>query len=106
MLAEWEGCEIVELSVQLDHIHLVVSIPPRVSISDLMGTLKGKLAIKLFKSYPSMKKKPYWGNHFWSRGYFVNTVGINEELIRRYVQYQEEEEKREETKGQEFTLFD
>ena len=106
MLTKWKGCELVELSVQLDHIHLVVSIPPRVSISDLMGTLKGKLAIKLFKSYPSLKKKPYWGNHFWSRGYFVNTVGINEDLIRRYVQYQEEEEKREEAKGKEFTLFD
>jgi putative transposase len=106
MITELKGCELVELSVQLDHVHLVVSIPPRVWVSDLMGTLKGKLAIKLFKSYPNLNKKPYWGNHFWSRGYFVNTVGLNEDLIRRYVQYQEEEEKREEAKGQEFTLFD
>jgi len=106
MLTEWKGCEVVELSVQSDHVHLVLSIPPRVSVSELMGTLKGKLAIKLFKSYPSLKKKPYWGNHFWSRGYFVNTIGINEDLIRRYVHYQEEEEKREEAKGQNFTLFD
>lgn len=67
---------------------------------------KGKLAIKLFKSYRILKKKPYLGNHFWSRGYFVNTVVINEDIIRRYVQYQEEEEKREEAKGREFTLFD
>jgi len=106
MLTEWKGCEVVELSVQSDHVHLVLSIPPRVSVSELMGTLKGKLAIKLLKSYPSLKKKPYWGNHFWSRGYFVNTIGINEDLIRRYVHYQEEEEKREEAKGQNFTLFD
>ena len=106
ILTEWKGCEVLELSVQLDHVHVVLSIPPRVSVSELMGTLKGKLAIKLFKSYPSLKKKPYWGNHFWSRGYFVNTIGINEDLIRRYVQYQEEEEKREEAKGQKFTLFD
>jgi putative transposase len=106
MLTEWKEHEVVGLSMQLDHIHLVVSFPPRVSVSDLMEIVKGKLAIKLFKSYPNLKKKPNWGNHFWSRGYFVNTVGINEYLIRRYVKYQEEEEKREEAKGQEFTLFD
>jgi putative transposase len=89
-----------------DHIHLVVSIPPKISVSLLMGTLKGKLAIKLFKSYPQLKKKPYWGNHFWSRGYFVNTVGINEDMIRRYVKYQEVEDKKEENNGQHFNLFD
>jgi len=82
------------MSVQNDHIHLIVSIPPKVSISDMMGILKGKLAIKLFKSYPKMKKKPYWGNHFWARGYFVSTVGIDEEVIKRYVKHQEKEEKR------------
>ena len=81
------------MSVQTDHIHIVVSIPPKVSVSDLMGTLKGKLAIKLFKSYPKMKQKPYWGNHFWARGYFVSTVGKDEEMIKRYVKYQEKEEK-------------
>ena len=78
MLSEWKGCAVIELNVQADHVHLVVSIPPKVAVSELMGTLKGKLAIKHFKSYPQLKKKPYWGNHFWSRGYFVNTVGINE----------------------------
>ncbi len=71
-----------------------MSIPPKVSISEMMGILKGKLAIKLFKSYPKMKQKPYWGNHFWARGYFVSTVGIDEDVIKRYVKYQEEEEKR------------
>jgi putative transposase len=93
MLCEWKNCEIQEMSVQVDHIHLVVSVPPKVSISDLMGTLKGKLAIKMFKSYPKMKQKPYWGNHFWARGYFVSTVGIDEEIIKRYVRHQEKEEK-------------
>jgi putative transposase len=82
------------MSVQNDHIHLVVSIPPKVSVSEMMGILKGKLAIKLFKSYPKMKQKPYWGNHFWARGYFVSTVGIDEDVIKRYVKYQEEEGKR------------
>ena len=94
MLCEWKKCEIQEMSVQADHIHLVLTIPPKVSISELMGILKGKLAIKLFKSYPKMKKNPYWGNHFWARGYFVSTVGIDEEVIKRYVKYQEDEEKR------------
>ena len=88
MLCEWKGVEIMELNVQIDHIHVVCSIPPKVSVSGLMGTLKGKLAIKLFKSYPKLKEKPYWGNHFWSRGYFVTTVGIDEDIIRRYVKYQ------------------
>jgi len=62
----------------------------------------GKTAIKMFKSYPMLKKKPYWGNHFWARGYFVNTVGINEDMIRRYVKYQEEEERKEESNQREF----
>ena len=96
MLCEWKGCEIAEMNVQIDHVHLVVSIPPKVSVSQLMGTMKGKLAIKLFKSYPELKKKPYWGNHFWARGYFVNTIGLDEETIRKYVKYQEEQEKQEE----------
>ena len=94
MLCEWKKCEIQEMSVQSDHVHLVLSIPPKVSVSDMMGILKGKLAIKLFKSYPRLKQKPYWGNRFWARGYFVSTVGIDEEVIKRYVKYQEEEEKR------------
>lgn len=106
MLCEWKDCEVEELSVQEDHIHLLVSIPPKVSVSELMGLLKGKLAIKLFKSYPQFKQKPYWGNHFWSRGYFVNTIGLNEDMIRRYVLHQEEEDKKEETNGKHFTLFD
>ena len=93
LLCEWKKCEIHEMSVQIDHIHLVLSVPPRISISELMGVLKGKFAIKLFKTYPKMKQKPYWGNHFWARGYFVSTVGIDEDVIKRYVKHQEKEEK-------------
>ena len=95
----------IELSVQPDHIHLVCSIPPKVAVSEFMGFLKGKLAIKIFKSYPRLRKKPYWGNHFWARGYFVNTVGMDEELIRRYVRYQEEEEKKQERQRSGYDLF-
>ena len=95
-MSEWLGCEVRELNIQVDHVHMVVSIPPKVSISEYMGTVKGKTAIKLFKSYPGMRVKAYWGNHFWARGYFVSSVGIDEETIRKYVKYQEKEEKREE----------
>jgi len=106
LLCEWKGCDIEELSVQPDHIHMVVSIPPKVYVSELMGVVKVKLAIKLFKSYPQLKKKLNWGNYFWSRDYFVNTVGINEEMILRYVKYQEDQDKKEESNGENFTLFD
>ena len=58
----WKECVVDELNVQDDHIHLLVSVPPKVSISKVMGTLKGKIAIKLFKSYPKLKQKPYWGH--------------------------------------------
>ncbi len=101
-LCDWKKCEVIELNVQSDHIHLLVSVPPKVSISYLMGVLKGKIAIKLFKSYPILKKKPYWGNHFWARGYFVSTVGLDEEKIKRYVKYQEKEEKEVENQQQRF----
>ena len=93
------------MNVQVDHIHLLCSIPPKVSVSDLLGILKGKLAIKLFKSYPHFKQKPYWGNHFWSRGYFVTTVGVDEDIIKRYVKYQEGEDKKEERQTRNFDLF-
>ena len=93
------------MNVQVDHVHIVVSIPPKVSVSVLMGTLKGKLAIKLFKTYPKLKRKPYWGNHFWSRGYFVNSVGIDEDMISRYVKYQEGADKKEENQGRDFDIF-
>jgi putative transposase len=105
MLCEWKSVEVIELNVQIDHVHIMCSIPPKVSVSELMGVLKGKLAIKLFKTYPKLKQKPYWGNHFWSRGYFVTTVGVDDEIIRRYVKYQEGEDKKEDNQTQDFDLF-
>ena len=104
-ICEWKSIEIMELNVREDHVHAVVNIPPKLSISEVMGILKGKTAIKLFKSYPALKRKPYWGNHFWSRGYCVSTVGLDENKIRRYVKYQEENERLEEDQRQEFGLF-
>jgi putative transposase len=95
-MCEWKGAEVLELKVLADHVHLVVDMPPRESVADLMGLLKGKTAIKLFKSYQGLRRKPYWGNHFWSRGYCVSTVGVDEEQIRKYVKYQEDGERKEE----------
>ena len=95
-ISQWKEVEVQEHNIQMDHVHLVCSIPPKVSISDYMGILKGKLAIRLFKSYPELKKKPYWGNHFWARGYFVSTIGLDAEMIKRYVKYQENKEREDE----------
>ena len=92
VISTWKDVIIQEMNVQKDHIHMVCSIPPKVSISEFMGVLKGKMAIKLFKTYPSLRQKPYWGNHFWSRGYFVSTVGLDGDMIKRYVKYQEHHE--------------
>jgi putative transposase len=105
MLCEWRSIEILEMNVKEDHIHMMLSMPPRLSISEVIGMLKGKIAIKLFKSYPALKKKPYWGNHFWSRGYCISTIGLDETKIRKYVKYQEERERQEEGDQQEFGLF-
>jgi len=91
----WKEVEVLEMNVQPDHVHLVCSIPPKMGVSEFMGILKGKTAIMMFKSYPTLRKKPYWGNHFWSRGYFVSTVGVDEERIKNYVKYQESEERKE-----------
>jgi putative transposase len=105
-ICEWKEVEILELNVRADHVHMVVTIPPRIAVSALMGILKGKTAIAIFKGMPVLKKKPYWGNHFWSRGYCVTTIGIDEEKIRRYVKYQEENEKREEEANRDYGLFE
>ena len=83
----------MELNIQNDHIHLLVKVPPKQSISDLLGVVKGKTAIRVFKQFPNLRMKPYWGNHFWAKGYCVDTVGVNAEMIRKYVKYQEKIEK-------------
>ncbi len=104
-LCEWKGVEILELNVMEDHVHMIITVPPKISVSEMMGILKGKTAISLFKNFPTLKKKPYWGNHFWSRGYCVSTIGLDEDKIRRYVKYQEENERLEESQQREFGLF-
>ena len=95
-LSDQLKCEIVELNVQIDHVHLLVMVPPKISISDYVGTVKGRTAIRVLNKYKKLKQKPYWGNHFWSRGYCVDTVGLDSEMIRKYVKYQEDKERKEE----------
>jgi putative transposase len=70
--------------------------PPVFAISDYVGILKGRTAIRVFNKFRNLKENPYWGNHFWSRGYCVDTVGLDEEMIRKYVKYQEKQEARQE----------
>ena len=92
LLRQKEGIEIIEMNVQADHVHLIVWIPPKYSISEVMGYLKGKLAIRIFQRYEKLGKQ-FWGRHLWGRGYCVSTVGIDETRIREYVRWQENKEK-------------
>lgn len=87
------GGEIIELNIQTDHVHLLAKFPPKCSISQVMGTLKGKSATRIFTKFPRLKKRPYWGNHFWAQGYCVDTVGLNADMIQKYVKYQDDKEK-------------
>lgn len=88
------GAEIVELNVRQDHVHLLALVPPKLSISDLIGEVKGRTAIRVFQKFRHLKKRPYWGNHFWAQGYCVDTVGLDAEMIRKYVKYQEDNERK------------
>ena len=93
--------EILEMNVQPDHVHMILSIPPKYAVSHLVGFLKGKISIHMFQRYEKLGKI-YWGRHFWSRGYCVSTIGLDEEMIRKYVKYQEAKEGELEKTQQEF----
>ena len=90
IFCEQQSCDVVELNVQEDHVHLLVMIPPKLSVSKLVGILKGRSAIRVFNKF--LRKKPFWGNHFWAKGYCVDTVGVDSEMIRKYVKYQQKQE--------------
>jgi putative transposase len=91
-----ELLEVLELNIRPDHIHVVMSIPPKYSVSTVMGYIKGKLALKLFERYEWLGRK-YWGRHLWSRGYCVSTIGLDEEQIRLYVRWQKQHDKENES---------
>ena len=92
-LSEWRRIEILEGNVQEDHIHLVLSIPPKYSVSGAVGFLKWKSAIKLFDLHRELKRR-YWGRHFWAKGYCVSTIGLDEEQIHKYVRWQTHKDKK------------
>jgi len=71
-------------------------VPPKTSVSEVVGTIKERSAIRVFNKFRHLKQKPYWGNHFWSRGYCVDTIGLDAEKIRLYVKYQEKRERQAE----------
>jgi putative transposase len=80
--------EIEKYSIQVDHVHLVIVIPPKYSVSSIIGKIKANTSRKIRKRFPAIRKI-YWRNEFWSPGFFSSTVGINEEIIKRYVEFQE-----------------
>ncbi len=94
-LCEWKQIVIFEGNIQVDHIHLVLEIPSKYSVSETVGFLKGKSAIKIFDHHHELKKR-YWGRHFWSRDYCVSTIGLDEEQIRQYVRHQLHKDKKAE----------
>ena len=93
-LCGYKGVEILQGGVSVDHIHLCVKIPPKMSVSYFMGYLKGKSALMIFDKHPEYKKKGD-GRHFWATGYYVDTVGRNEEQIRKYIKNQDESDREE-----------
>ena len=90
-LCEQKGVEIIEAEACKDHIHMLVSIPPKYSIAQIMGYLKGKSSLMIFEKYANLKYK-YGNRHFWCRGYYVSTVGRNKKAIQEYIQNQLQED--------------
>ena len=88
MLCDWKGVEILEGHLMPDHIHMLVSIPPKISVSSFMGYLKGKSSLRMFDRHANLKYK-YGNRKFWAEGYYVSTVGLNEATIRKYIREQE-----------------
>ena len=88
-LCNYKKVEIIEGAVCKDHVHLCVSIPPKLSVSEFMGYLKGKSALMINDKHPEMENK--WNREFWARGYYVSTIGnVNEETIKKYISEQED----------------
>jgi len=86
------GVEIVEQNIQVDHIHTIMIIPPKYSVSDVIGRIKGQSASKLRKKFTWLEKVYWKENIVWSPGYFVSTIGLNEEQIIKYVKWQESQD--------------
>lgn len=92
-LAQRKECQILEGHLMPDHVHMLIAIPPKYAVSQVVGYIKGKSAIHVARVYGE-RKRNFVGQHFWARGYFVSTVGRDEEVIRRYIRDQEKEDER------------
>ena len=100
-LCRYKGVEIIEGAVCIDHVHLCVSIPPKMSVSTFMGYLKGKSTLMIYDRHPNLRNK--WSKAFWARGYYVATVGnLTEEAIKKYIAEQLEESRKEDREGAAF----
>ena len=91
-LCKYKGVEIIEGHMMPDHVHLLLAIPPKYSVSSFMGYLKGKSALMMFDQHANLKYK-FGNRHFWAEGYYVSTVGLNEATIAKYIREQEERDK-------------
>ena len=100
-LCGYKNVEIVGGAVCLDHVHLCVSIPPKMSVSNFMGYLKGKSTLMIYDRHPELQSK--WNKAFWARSYYVATVGnLTEETVKKYIQEQSEESRKEDSDGAAF----
>ncbi|MDV6345820.1 IS200/IS605 family transposase [Nitrosomonas sp. Is37] len=90
-LTEQKECQIVEGHLMPDHVHMCISIPPKYSVSYVVGYIKGKSAISIARKFMG-KSRNFTGESFWARGYFVSTVGLDEEMVREYIRHQEKED--------------
>ena len=100
-LCSYKNVEIVEGAVCIDHIHLCVCIPPKLSVSNFMGYLKGRSTLMIYDRHPELQSK--WNKAFWARGYYVATIGnLTEEAIKKYIQEQTEESRKEDRDGAAF----
>jgi putative transposase len=97
-LAEQRESRIEEGHLQSDHVHMMISIPPKYSVSQVIGYIKGKSAIHIARTFAG-RKRNFVGQHFWARGYFVSTVGRDETVIREYIQQHEAEDQRQDQLG-------
>ena len=92
-LASQKECEVLEGHLRSDHVHLLISIPPKYAVSQVVGFIKGKSAIHIARDFMG-RRRNFTGQHFWARGYHVSTVGHDEATIRAYIRNQEQEDQR------------
>ena len=95
-LAQQKECRIEEGHLMSDHVHMLISIPPKYAVAQIVGYIKGKSAIHIAREFGG-RRRNFVGEHFWARGYFVSTVGRDEKVIREYIRHQEAEDRRQES---------